>query len=62
MSTDSVHHGSMIRGSGGGKLGGIGPGDKVFCSIQFLVSIDHGGKHRRMTAVGPYSWMISIKQ
>ena len=36
-------------GGGGGELGGIGPGDEVFCSMRFLVSIDHGGR-RRLTS------------
>jgi hypothetical protein len=42
-STDLVHHGGMMCGGGGSKLGGIGPGDKVICSMQFLASIEHGG-------------------
>ena len=35
-----------MRGGGGGKLGGIGPGDEVFCSMRFLALIDHGGRRR----------------
>jgi hypothetical protein len=33
----------MMHGGGGGELGGIGLEDEVFCSMQFLVSINHGG-------------------
>jgi hypothetical protein len=42
-SPDSVHHGGMMCGGGGGELGGIGPGDEVFCSMRFLASINRGG-------------------
>jgi hypothetical protein len=40
-----------MRGGGGGKLGGIGPRDKVFCLMQFLTLIDHGGQ-QRPTVIG----------
>jgi hypothetical protein len=34
----------MMRGSGGGAEGGMEAGEKVFCSMQFLTSIDHGSR------------------
>jgi len=51
-----------MHGSGGGKLGGIGPGDEVFRSMQFLVSIDHGGRRRPTAAMKPHSRLLSIQQ
>ncbi len=49
-------------GSGGGELGGVGPGDEVFCSMQFLALIDHGGRRRSTTAMKPHSRLSSIQQ
>ena len=49
-------------GGGGGELGGIGPGDEVFCSMRFLVSIDHGGRRRPTAAMKPHSRLLSIQQ
>jgi hypothetical protein len=49
-------------GSGGGKLGGIGPGDKVFCSMQILASINHGSQCRPTAAMKPHSQLLSIVQ
>ena len=51
-----------MHGGGGGKLGGIGPGDEVFCSMQFLASIDHGGQRRPTAATKPHSRLLSIQQ
>ena len=51
-----------MRDGGGSKLGGIGPGDKVFCLMQFLASIDHGGRHRPTAAMKPHSRLLSIQQ
>ena len=51
-----------MRGGGGGELGGIGPEDKVFCSMQFLASIDHGGRCRPTAAMKPHSQILSIQQ
>ena len=51
-----------MRGGGGGELGGIGPGDEVFCSMRFLASIDHGGGRRPMAAMKPHSRLLSIQQ
>jgi hypothetical protein len=51
-----------MRGGGGGELGGIGPGDEVFCSMRFLASIDHGGRCRPTAAMKPHSRLLSIKQ
>jgi hypothetical protein len=33
----------------------IGAGGEVFCSMQFLASIDHGGCRRPTAAMRPYS-------
>ena len=51
-----------MRGGGGGELGGIGPGDEVFCSMRFLASIDHGGRRRPTAAMRPHSRLLSIQQ
>ena len=51
-----------MRGGGGGELGGIGPGDEVFCSMRFLASIDHGGQRRPTAAMKPHSRLLSIQQ
>ena len=51
-----------MRGGGGGKLGGIGPGDEVFCSMRFLASIDHGGRRLPTAAMKPHSRRLSIQQ
>jgi hypothetical protein len=52
----------MMRGGGGGELGRIGPGDEVFCSMQFLASIDHGSRRRSTAAMNPHSRLLSIQQ
>jgi hypothetical protein len=62
VSADLVHHGGMMRGGGGGELGGVGAGDKVFCSMRFLASIDHGGQRCPTTAMKPHSRLLSIQQ
>ena len=51
-----------MRGSGGGELGGIGPGDEVFCSMPFLASIDHGGGRRPTATMMPHSRLLSMQQ
>ena len=51
-----------MRGGGGGELGGVGPGDEVFCSMRFLASIDHGGRCRPTTVMKPHSRLLSIQQ
>jgi hypothetical protein len=52
----------MMRGGGGSKLGGMGPGDKVPYTMQFCASIDDGGHHHRTTIMGPHSQLLSIQQ
>jgi hypothetical protein len=52
----------MMLGGGGGKLGGILPGDKVSYMMQFCASIENGGHRRHTTAMGPHSWLLSIQQ
>ena len=51
-----------MRGGGGGAEGGMEEGGEVFCSMQFLASIDHGGRRRPMAAMKPQSWLLSIQQ
>ncbi len=51
-----------MLGSGGGKLGGIGPGYKVSYTMRFCSSIDDGGHRCRATAMGPHSRLLSIQQ
>ncbi len=51
-----------MRGGGGGKHGGISPGDEVFRSMRFLASIDHGGRRRPTAAMKPHSRLLSIQQ
>ena len=45
-----------------GTEGGIGAGGEVFCSMQCLASIDHGGRHRPTAATMPHSQCGSIQQ
>jgi hypothetical protein len=33
----------MMHGGGGGAEGVMGEGEELFCSMQFLASIDYGG-------------------
>ncbi len=51
-----------MLGGGGGKLGGIGPGDEVSYTMRFCASINDGGHRRRTTAMGPHSRLLSIQQ
>ncbi len=51
-----------MLGGGCGKLGGIGPGDKVSYTMQFCASINDGGHRRRTTTMGPHSQLLSIQQ
>jgi hypothetical protein len=49
-----------MLGGGGGKLGGIGPGDKVSYTMQFCASVNDGGHRHRTATMGPHSWLLSI--
>ncbi len=51
-----------MHGGGGGKLGGIGPGDEVSYTMQFCALINDGGHRHRTTAMGPHSRLLSIQQ
>jgi len=51
-----------MRGGGGGELGGIGPGDEVFRSMQFLASNDHGGGRRPTATMMSHSRLLSMQQ
>jgi hypothetical protein len=53
----------MIHGSGGGgKIGGIEPGDKFPYTMGLCASIDHGSCHCPMAAMWPYSQHQSTQQ
>jgi hypothetical protein len=41
---------------------GIGAGGEVFCSMRFLSSINHGGRHGPTAATRPHSRRGSIQQ
>ena len=43
-------------------VGGIGAGGEVFCLMQFLASINHGGRRGPTAATRPHSWCGSIQQ
>ena len=51
-----------MRVGGIGTEGGIGAGGEVFCSMRFLVSIDHGGRRRPTAAMVPHSRCRRIRQ
>jgi hypothetical protein len=51
-----------MRGGGGGKIGGIGPGDKFSYTMGLCASIDHEGCRHPMAAMGPHSQILSIQQ
>jgi len=51
-----------MRAGGVGTEGGIGAGGEVFCSMQFLASIDHGGRLRLTADTRPHSRRGSIQQ
>jgi hypothetical protein len=52
----------MMRGGGEGAEGGIGVGGEVFCLMQFLAWIDHGGRHHPTATIRPHSQCRSIQQ
>jgi hypothetical protein len=51
-----------MRGGGVGAEGRIGAGGEIFCSMQFLASIDHGGRSCPTAAMRPHSQRRSIQQ
>jgi hypothetical protein len=51
-----------MLGGGGGKIGGIRPGDKFFYTMGLCASMDHEGHRRPMVAIGPHSRLLSIQQ
>jgi hypothetical protein len=42
-----------MRGGGGGKIGGIGPGDKFSYTMGLRALMDHEGRCHPMAAMGP---------
>ncbi len=51
-----------MGGGGGGKIGGIGQGDKFSYTMGLRASMDHEGRRRPMAAMGPCSRHQSIQQ
>jgi hypothetical protein len=51
-----------MRGSGGGKIGGIGPGEEFSYTMGLCASMDHEGRRRPTAAMGPHSRRQSIQQ
>jgi hypothetical protein len=49
-------------GSSVGTEGGIGAGGEVCCLMQFLASIDHGGRRCPTATMRPHSRRRSIQQ
>ncbi len=56
------HCGGMVHGSGGSKIGGKGTGGDDSYNRQVCTSINHGGRHCPMAAMGPHSQLLSIQQ
>ncbi len=56
------NHGGMICGSGGGEIGGRGTGGDDSYNRKICTSINHGGCHRPMAAMGLHSRLLSIQQ
>ncbi len=56
------HCGGMMHGSGGGEIGGNRTGGDDSYNRQVCTSIDHGGCHHPMAAMGPHSRLLSIQQ
>jgi hypothetical protein len=52
----------MMHGSGGGEIGGNRTGGDDSYNRQVCTSIDHGGCHHPMAAMGPHSRLLSIQQ
>ncbi len=51
-----------MRGGSEGAEGRIGAGGEVFCLMQFLALINHGGRHHPTAAMRPHSQRRSIQQ
>ena len=51
-----------MHGGGVGAEGGIEAGGEVFCLMQFIASIDHGGRYRPTATMRPHSRHRSIQQ
>ena len=51
-----------MHDGGVGAAGGIGAGGEVFCSMQFLASINHGGRRGPKAATRPHFRHGSIQQ
>jgi hypothetical protein len=51
-----------MRGGGGHKIQGIGPGDKFSYTMGLRALIDHEGRHCPMAAMAPRSWHQSTQQ
>ncbi len=51
-----------MHGGGGGKLGGRGTGGDDSYNRQVSTSINHGGRHCPMAAMGPHFQLLRIQQ
>ncbi len=51
-----------MRGGNGDAEGKMGAGGEVFCSMQFLASINDGSRRRPTAAMKPHSRHLSIHQ
>jgi hypothetical protein len=52
----------MMRGGGGGEIGGRGTGGDNSYNRQVHTLINHGGCRRPMAAMGPQSRLLSMQQ
>ncbi len=62
MFSGQQHHWGMMRGGGGGKIGGIRPGDKFFYTMGLRASINHCSQCCPTATMGPHFRFLSIKQ
>jgi hypothetical protein len=51
-----------MRDGGGGKIGGIGPGDEFSYTMGLCASMDHEGPHHPSATMGPHYQHQSIQQ
>jgi hypothetical protein len=52
----------MMRGGGGGKIGGLGPGDEFSYTMGLRASMDHEGHRHPTAAMRPRFRRQSIQQ
>jgi hypothetical protein len=59
-SSEQVHHGGMMHGNSGEKIGGRGAGGDIFYNRRIYTTIYHGVRHRPTAIMGPHSRLLSI--